>query len=214
MHMYMNRKWRIAIIAAIIIIIAAIASFYFIWGRPNDVGSYEPVNHRPVLTATENTLGKDAANAVKDDLISREIFTGNALLIGEIEKLVEEKYYIIDENGYLVFGSAYPPPYFPVQKEAAKTMMAALLPGELVLNNGYLYVSGNLIIWPYGYSLKIDGKDMFIIDDKGSQIARVGDQVKIGGGEIPASSVEEIIGQPLPPDFNGTYWLAGDIVRD
>jgi hypothetical protein len=105
------------------------------------------------------------------------------------------------------------PPYFPVQKEAPQAYLLALLPGELVLDNGYLRVNGELIIWPYGYSVKIEGKNIYIIDEKGRQVCKVGDMVKIGGGQIPAYYIEEIIGQPLPPDCKGPYWMAANIAE-
>jgi hypothetical protein len=111
------------------------------------------------------------------------------------------------------------PAYFPVQKEPADVIMLLLVRGELILDNGYLRVSGksgykgDLIIWPYGYSWKIEGKEIWIIDDKGQAVARVGDWVKMGGGEIPKYWAEEKIGSPLPEDAEGPYILAGGPVE-
>jgi len=103
-----------------------------------------------------------------------------------------------------------PEPYFPVQKEVPKTFLLALLPGRLVIDDaGYLRVNDTLVIWPHGYSLKIDGNDIWVIDDTGQACAKVGDWVKIGGGVIPGYVVEEKIGQPLPAGCEGPYWLAG-----
>ncbi|HEX9896902.1 MAG TPA: hypothetical protein VGA85_04475 [Dehalococcoidales bacterium] len=110
-----------------------------------------------------------------------------------------------------------PESYFPVQKEAAEEVMQALLPGKLVIDDaGYLRVNVTndfhpLIIWPYGYSLKIEGKETWIINDKGQAVARVGDTVILGGGEVPAWAVEEIIGYALPEDAKGPYWTVGKI---
>jgi hypothetical protein len=102
-----------------------------------------------------------------------------------------------------------PEPYFPVQKEFQTTVLTSLIQGKLVLNNGYLRVYDELIIWPYGYSLKTEGKEMWVINEKGQPAARVGDEVGIGGGEIPADFAEEKIGHPLPEGCEGPYWLAG-----
>jgi hypothetical protein len=113
-----------------------------------------------------------------------------------------------------------PEPYFPVQKEAAEVLMQAILRGKLVLDDaGYLRVNvtndlRTLIIWPYGYSLKIEGKETWIINDKGQAVARVGDTVILGGGEVPAWAVEEIIGYALPEDAKGPYWLTGNVIKD
>ena len=107
-----------------------------------------------------------------------------------------------------------PPAYFLVQKEPADVIMLVLLPGELKMDdNGYLRVGGELIIWPYGFSWKIEGKEIWIIDDRGQSVARVGDWVKMGGGEIPKYWAEENIGSPLPEDAEGPYWLAGGPVE-
>ena len=77
-----------------------------------------------------------------------------------------------------------PVPYFPVQKDVPQIMYLVLLPGTLVMDKaGYLRVNVDkdtqaLVIWPYGYSLKIEGKEIQIINDKGQIVAKVGDTVK------------------------------------
>jgi hypothetical protein len=104
--------------------------------------------------------------------------------------------------------------YFPIQKEVELIVLQSILPGELVLDDAnYLRVDNNLIIWPYGYSLKIEGKDIWIIDDKNQPAVMVGDWVKIGGGFVLASFAEEKIGHPLPVDCVGPYWLAGGVSK-
>jgi hypothetical protein len=109
------------------------------------------------------------------------------------------------------------PAYFPVQKEPAEIIHPLLMQGELVLDsNGYLRVggeSGGLIIWPYGYSWKIEGKEIWIIDDRGQSVARVGDWVKMGGSGIPKYWAEGQIGSPLQEGAEGPYWLAGGPVE-
>jgi hypothetical protein len=107
-----------------------------------------------------------------------------------------------------------PEPYFPVQKEVAEVGMLSRLEGKLVIDDaGYIRVNGMnnfppLIIWPYGYSLKIEREEVWIINDKGQAVARVGDHVILGGGELPAWAVEERIGHALPQDAKGPYFLA------
>lgn len=110
--------------------------------------------------------------------------------------------------------------YFPVEKEIPVDIMDGQLPGRLVLDDtGYLRVddlTGNpvLIIWPYGYSYKTEDKDIWIINDKGQAVACVGDWVNLRGGQIPAWAVEIRIGQALPEDARGPYWIAGDVRID
>ena len=101
---------------------------------------------------------------------------------------------------------------FPAQKEVAGQAMAALLSGKLVIKNGYLRVNDNLILWPYGYSPKLENNQIFVLNDKAQPVAQVGDSVRVGGGVISASFAEEKIGQKLPDGIDGPFWLMGDIV--
>jgi hypothetical protein len=100
------------------------------------------------------------------------------------------------------------PSFFPVQVEKPEFDMQALLQGVLTRDNdGYLRVYDELIIWPYGYSYQIEGEDIWILDDNSIRIFKVGDFVHIGGGEIPKDWAEEKIGQSLPENCQGPYWL-------
>lgn len=107
-------------------------------------------------------------------------------------------------------------PFFPVQKSGLDQMLS-LAEGKLVLDNGYLrlkrfFGKGDLLIWPYGYSLRIEGKEIQAIDSDGQVVARVGDRIKVGGGEVPAEIVEKYIGQPLPDNCTGPYWIVSEVV--
>ena len=104
--------------------------------------------------------------------------------------------------------------FFPVQQEVQTEVMQVLLQGELVLDNGCLRVHDELILWPYGYSLKTEGKEIWVINDKGNPVARVGDLVRLGGGQVPAFFAEEKLGHPLPEGCDGPYFLAGEVVID
>ena len=109
-----------------------------------------------------------------------------------------------------------PEPYFPVQKEFQTIYLQSLLTGGKLAsdNAGYLRAGatkGVLIIWPYGYSLKIEGKNIWIINDKGQAVAKVGDAVELSGGFVDASDVEVIIGHALPKDAVGPYWIASPL---
>ena len=107
-----------------------------------------------------------------------------------------------------------PVPYFPVQKDVPQELMLALLPGTLVMDkDGYLRVNVTedlqaLVIWPHGYSLKIEGKEIQIINDKGQIVAKVGDTVKLGGGFVGVSDAEERIGHALPKNATGPYFIS------
>jgi hypothetical protein len=71
--------------------------------------------------------------------------------------------------------------------------MQALGGGRLVVHNGCLAVAGSpddrrptFVLWPDGYAL-VDrgGGDPVLIDAVGHEIARLGDEVSLGGGYVP-----------------------------
>ena len=117
-----------------------------------------------------------------------------------------------------------PAPCFPVQK-AGLDEMESLGGGKLELDNGCLRMDKYLLIWPHGFSLRTEGEEILVIDDGGQVVARVGDKITVGGGEITDSSFnvpgktakefieESIIGQPLPDDCTGPYWIVGETVK-
>jgi hypothetical protein len=64
------------------------------------------------------------------------------------------------------FTTTPPAPFFSVQKEPDPSNIypEALAEGKLVLDNSYLRLKpswgkGELLIWRYGYSLRIEGKE-------------------------------------------------------
>ena len=114
-----------------------------------------------------------------------------------------------------------PAPFFPVQR-GGLDQMDALLEGRLELDNGCLrvkYFDDNyLLIWPHGFSLRTEGKEIQVIDSDGQLVARVGDRMKVSGGEVHAEFdefiAEEIIGQPLLDNCTGPYWIVSEVITD
>ena len=100
-----------------------------------------------------------------------------------------------------------PTPFFPVQKEVQTIGMTALLSGELVLNEGYPRVYDILILWPYGYTVEIEAENIWVLNEEGIRVVKVGDTVRMGGGEVSDKFAEEKIGHTLPEGCAGPYWL-------
>ncbi len=77
----------------------------------------------------------------------------------------------------------------PVDSETPPGCPAALIEGELVADpttGVAIHDPAGLIravIWPHGYSGR-PGTPIAVVDEDGNVIARVGDTVRIGGGEI------------------------------
>jgi hypothetical protein len=119
------------------------------------------------------------------------------------------------------FTTTPPAPFFPVKKEPDSSYIypSALSEGKLVVDHSNLRLkhfwgTSDLLIWPYGYSLRIEGKELQVVDNYGQLVGRLGDKIKVGGGEVPAEIVEEYIGQPLPDDCEGPYWLVSEVIEN
>lgn len=115
-----------------------------------------------------------------------------------------------------------PTPFFPKQSDPNLDAMNALLVGELVLVDGCLRVDDNdpdidnyLLVWPYGFSLSTEGDVIQVIDDKGQPVARVGDRVKIGGGECvkPCEHIAKYSADLPSNRCSGPYWIVGEVVK-
>lgn len=113
--------------------------------------------------------------------------------------------------------------FFPIQldKYAKEAYPSALATGILALDNGRLRLKpitgigdSNLLIWPPDFSVHIQDNTIHILNKDGNTVARVGDKIKAGGGQVPAEIVEKYIGQPLPDNCPGPYWLVSEVVTD
>jgi len=108
--------------------------------------------------------------------------------------------------------------FFPQQKEAKPDFMTALLVGELTLADGCLRlndIDGNsfLLIWPQGFSLRNEKNIIQVVDDTGQFVAQVGDNLEVGGGEMPGEYISEYLSQPLPSGCSGPYWIVGNEIN-
>lgn len=107
----------------------------------------------------------------------------------------------------------------PQLRTRSGSFMTALMQGELIVQNGCLRVrpegsaQSHLIIWQPDYFLHKNGNAREILDRSGRVVARVGEPIWIGGGEIPVTSeLQQQLRSPIPQTCEGPYWLMGDIV--
>ncbi|KAB2944923.1 MAG: hypothetical protein MPEBLZ_02968 [Candidatus Methanoperedens nitroreducens] len=110
-------------------------------------------------------------------------------------------------------------PFFPTQKEPATSYMQALLgadnPEELIIKDGCLRAGSFLLVWPYGFSLSADNGTFQVIDSTGKIVARVGDEIKVGGGadETPDGRVARGYSAQLPGErCSGPYWIVAEVI--
>jgi hypothetical protein len=110
---------------------------------------------------------------------------------------------------------------FPRQEpvEGVRVVMEAELIGELVLVNGCLRVKSIyddrsvLPVWPPEFTLRAENDALQVLDGAGQVVARVGQEVYMGGGGGSATSLAECVRQQLPADCTGPYWIVGEGVR-
>jgi hypothetical protein len=116
---------------------------------------------------------------------------------------------------------AVPGVAFPRQGpiEGPRVMMEAELIGQLVLVDGCLRIESRhsteslLLIWPPEFGLVAEGDEIQVLDGEGQVVARVGEEVYMGGGGGSATGLAECVQEQLPAACTGPYWIVGDGVR-
>lgn len=85
--------------------------------------------------------------------------------------------------------------------------------GERCLRFGFIRGPGAYLpVWPLGYSLKTKGGNIRVLDERGRLVARVGDEVRAGGGEYGNHGTGggyEALRRRLgvPGRCTGTFWI-------
>ncbi len=105
-----------------------------------------------------------------------------------------------------------PTVHFPQLKMASGSYMMAIMTGRLTLEDGYLRVNGTLIIWQPDYFVHNNQGTIEILDRNGVVVGRVGEEIKLGGGEI-LNIDNKSLREPLPTGTKGPYWIMGGIVH-
>ena len=111
--------------------------------------------------------------------------------------------------------------FLPQLRARSSTFMTALLQGKLVAKEGCLRVSssnedsGILIIWQSDYFLNQNKDSIEVLNREGQVVARVNEEISIGGGEVPLTAELELqLREPIPSQCKGPYWLMGEIVTE
>lgn len=109
--------------------------------------------------------------------------------------------------------------HFP-QLRLSGESMDALMGGTLVIRDGYLRVTsgeddpGHLIVWQSGYFLHDNDGTIEVVDKFGQVVDRVGEEVCMGGGELPyIDHLRDSLLEPLPEQIEGPYWIQGGGMR-
>ncbi|WAS98006.1 hypothetical protein [Nannocystis punicea] len=109
-------------------------------------------------------------------------------------------------------------PVLPELRQASDAFMEALLSGTLIEQSGCLRVSpdgkqpGHLLIWQPGYTARRTGEQLEVVDGTGKVVARVGEPLRTGGGQVPMSDeLQKQLKAPLDAACVGPYWLMGQL---
>jgi len=109
--------------------------------------------------------------------------------------------------------------HFPQLRMRSATFMEALMEGTLVLQDECLRVrhddgdEGYLIIWQVDYYVNNNAGAIEILDRSGQVVARVGEGIRMGGGEVPMTDrLRQQLRDPLPDECQGPYWLMGEML--
>ncbi|WP_434419328.1 hypothetical protein [Nannocystis pusilla] len=109
-------------------------------------------------------------------------------------------------------------PVLPELREPSDAFMEALLSGTLIEQSGCLRVSpdgkqpGHLLIWQPGYTARRTGDRVEIVDGGGKVVARVGEPLRTGGGQVELNdSLRGQLKAPLDAACVGPYWLMGQL---
>jgi hypothetical protein len=103
--------------------------------------------------------------------------------------------------------------------EGPRVVMQAELIGRLVLVDGCLRIesvhdgTSQLPIWPPEFGLAAEGDEIQVVDGEGEVVARVGEEVYMGGGGGSATGLADCVREQLPAACGGPYWIVGDGVR-
>lgn len=108
---------------------------------------------------------------------------------------------------------------FPRQAPLVTSVMEAELMGDLALADGCLRVrsiygdDSLLPIWPPEFTLQAENDQIQVLDGDGRVVARVGEEVYMGGGRVSSPAMPDCVRQQLPAECSGPYWMVGMGVR-
>jgi len=109
---------------------------------------------------------------------------------------------------------------FPRQTppEGERDVMEALLFGNLVEFDGCVRVEAadigayHLPVWPPSFYITLEDGVIQVHDGSGDVVARVGDWVRMGGGETKITFLDTDVRAQIPDRCAGPYWIVGNEV--
>ena len=110
--------------------------------------------------------------------------------------------------------------YFLREKQNDAPDFLALLEGKLILDEGCLSIQSvdggarYAAIWPFEFDFSAESGNVEILNGDDQIVARVGNQLRVSGGELPNMSQEEFEQNYLGAfQCSGPYWLVNSDVK-
>ena len=105
-----------------------------------------------------------------------------------------------------------PPPRAP-QKQAGLYFPQTGPAGRLVVRDRCIHTApdggGGLVVWPHGYSPRRESGEVLVLDGRGEAVAKVGEEVRMGGGQTTREEAGPTPGPPSPGRRAGTSRSSG-----
>ena len=77
-----------------------------------------------------------------------------------------------------------------------------------------IYGDGSILpVWPPEFTLGAENDVLQVLDGTGQVVARVGEEVYMGGGEGLSRAMAQCVRQQLPAACTDPYWIVGDGTR-
>jgi hypothetical protein len=111
-----------------------------------------------------------------------------------------------------------PDAVFLTQKSPPGNVMEALYTGQVNRDpQGCLRaesMGGAVVIWPYGFELRSRSGGLYVEDEKGRTIGRIGGDFRMGGGYVDAGSSDTYLSAAdrtrAAACPTGSYWIVGN----
>jgi hypothetical protein len=116
-----------------------------------------------------------------------------------------------------------PPPVVPdlvflTQSEPQAVNMDALYVGRVFVDDEHctrLAGDGATVIWPAGFTVRLDGEAIRVIDNTGRDVGRLGESFWISGGEVnqlnPELHISYMDRAMAHESCPGKYWIAAEV---
>jgi len=110
-----------------------------------------------------------------------------------------------------------PDVFMPQLKQRDASYMAALIIGELIVQDGCLRIlsegESTLVIWQADYFLTDNNGLLQVLDETAEVVAQVGETIYLGGGEQSTIQANELR-EPIPELCGGPYWRMGEFLPE